>query len=187
MNPGSRSGARTPGKLMPRSRATVDNNFGLLRLVLALLVAFTHSFEFIDGNAAREPFLRLFHTFMISDIAVDGFFLISGYLVTQSYLQSRSSSEYLGKRVLRIYPAYVVACGVSLLIGAIGGGKFPGISLKVVLVAMISLLFFGGVRLGNAFDRVPMHGLNGSMWTIAYEFRCYLAVLIFGGLGVFRR
>lgn len=163
-----------------------NNNFGLLRLCFALLVAFTHSFFFVDGNSSREPMIRLFHNLSLADVSVDGFFLISGYLVTKSYLQSKSGFEYLGKRVLRIYPGYIAACGVSLVIGAIAGGKFPKVDIQSILIGFIGILFFRGVQLKDAFSHVPLHGINGSLWSIAYEFRCYVSLIFLGYLGMFR-
>ena len=162
-----------------------ENNFGLLRLLLALQVAFTHSFFFVDGTATREPLVRAIHL-SLADIAVNGFFLISGFLVTKSYFQSRTPFEYLGKRVLRIYPGYILACAISLLIGAIAGGKFPTINFQSISIASIKVLFFSGVHLDNAFAHVPFPGINGSMWTIAYEFRCYLSLILLSYLGFFR-
>lgn len=171
---------------MPERTDRNTNNFGLLRLCFALLVAFTHSFFFVDGNSAREPLIRSFHSLSLADVSVDGFFLISGYLVTKSYLKSKSRFEYLGKRVLRIYPGYIAACGVSLLIGAIAGGKFPKIDVQSILIGFIGVLFFRGVQLKDAFAHVPFPGINGSLWTIAYEFRCYLALIVLGYLRIFR-
>jgi peptidoglycan/LPS O-acetylase OafA/YrhL len=59
---------------------------------------------------------------------------------------------------------------------------------------------FGGVRriiqhavvldhplMPGTFAESPYPFLNGSMWTIAYEFTCYLAVLVLGTVGFFRK
>ena len=62
-----------------------NNNFGLLRLVLALLVLLSHSSEVIDGNRSREVLTSIFHTISCGDLAVNGFFLLSGYLIVQSW------------------------------------------------------------------------------------------------------
>jgi peptidoglycan/LPS O-acetylase OafA/YrhL len=66
------------------------NNFGMLRLLFAVLVAFAHSFCFVDGSSHREPLFNAFHNLTSGELAVDCFFLISGYLVAQSLLQSKS-------------------------------------------------------------------------------------------------
>ena len=49
--------------------------------------------------------------------AVSVFFLISGYLVTLSWLQTASAGEFVLKRVARIYPGYLAAFAFSFLVG----------------------------------------------------------------------
>ena len=66
--------------------------------------------------------------FLLGQLGLDGFFLISGYLITESYQKSRSSGEYLLKRILRIYPGYVVAYLICILaVGPFVGGQFAAI------------------------------------------------------------
>jgi peptidoglycan/LPS O-acetylase OafA/YrhL len=170
-------------KMPPAQRA---NNFGLLRITLATLVILTHSFYFVDGNALREPLIRWFHTLEFGDVAVDGFFIISGYLVTKSFLQSRSRAEYLGKRVLRIYPGYIMACAVSVVIGINVGATLPHIDFSLIMVAYVQLLLMCGVHLDHTFAHSAYPGVNGSLWSIPYEFRCYLLLILLGLLGTFR-
>jgi peptidoglycan/LPS O-acetylase OafA/YrhL len=163
-----------------------ENNFGLLRITFATLVILTHSFYFVDGNALREPLVRWFHTLEFGDVAVDGFFIISGYLVTKSFLRSRSNAEYIGKRVLRIYPGYIMACAVSVLIGINVGATLPHIDFTMIMVAYVQLLLMGGVHLDHTFSHSAYPGVNGSLWSISYEFRCYLLLIVLGMLGAFR-
>lgn len=161
------------------------NNFGFLRLLLAALVILSHSPELIDGNRSRELLTRVFGTLSFGEFAVDGFFLISGYLILKSWVCSRSSFEYLCKRVLRIYPGFIVAFVVSLCIGALAGGT-NGKGAVAVIRKVACAGRLGVPSLYGAFKGLPYPMINGAMWTIAYEFRCYLLVMLLGALGVFR-
>lgn len=159
--------------------------FGFLRLLFASLVIVSHATELFDGNREREPLTRLFGTISFGELAVDGFFIISGYLVIASYLKRPVISQYLLRRVARIYPGFVVASIVCLVAitplacagsGQIETDKWGAFTRLLLLQPPISAAFAG----------LPYPRLNGSLWTIAYEFRCYLLVLVLGALGCFR-
>ena len=78
------------------------NNFDGVRIGLALIVVFAHL-----SALTQITNFKIFESFFDSNFAVRGFFAISGYLVTKSYLTSISVLEYTEKRLRRIYPAYV--------------------------------------------------------------------------------
>lgn len=164
------------------------NNFGILRLVLASLVIISHSFELIDGNRIREPLTRIFGTLSVAELAVAGFFIVSGYLVTQSYVGSRSNLSYISKRLLRIYPAFIAASLFCiLLVGPLAGANLAGLSITDWVRILIRMVTLQIPKLSNIFEGQPYPSLNGSMWTIAYEFRCYLVVMLLGTIGLIRR
>ena len=86
-----------------------ENNFDFLRLFLAILVIFSHCYPLGVGTEANEPFIRLTHGQATGGaIAVDLFFIMSGYLITASVLRSEGIRDFLSKRVRRIYPGYMI-------------------------------------------------------------------------------
>lgn len=166
---------------------TPKNNFGLLRLVFAVLVIVSHSYELIDGNRAREPLTLIFGTYSVAEIAVAGFFIVSGYLIAQSYTASMSVPAYLSKRVLRIYPAYIAAslCCI-VLVGPLGGADLAALSIDNWATVIFRILTLQTPKLPNVFAGQHYPSLDGSMWTIAYEFRCYLLLPILGYCALLR-
>jgi len=151
------------------------------------MVIISHSAEMIDGTRSREPLTRLFGTLSFGGFGVDIFFLISGYLITKSYLSSRNL-YYLIKRANRIYPGFLVAYIVSIFIVA----PLAGIKLSSLTPADWGDTIYRAFRLGmpglqGAFASEHYHLLNSPMWTISYEFRCYLFVMLIGALGIYKR
>jgi peptidoglycan/LPS O-acetylase OafA/YrhL len=166
---------------------THKNNFGLLRLVFAALVIVSHSYELIDGNRAREPLTLIFGTYSVAEIAVAGFFIVSGYLIAQSFTASMSVAAYLLKRVLRIYPAYVAASLFCIiLVGPLAGADLAALSIDNWAAVTLRVLTLQTPKLPNVFAGQHYPSLNGSMWTIAYEFRCYLLLPILGYFGLLK-
>src|SRR4051812_18089304 len=96
------------------------NNLNALRLVLAFLVIVSHSYPLSYGmpEGGRREFTYKWTGGQetLGSIAVDLFFLISGFLITASWLRSKSAQEYLVRRVLRIYPGFICALCFSALV-----------------------------------------------------------------------
>lgn len=96
----------------PASPRLAKNNFDLLRVVFALTVCLVHAHAL---SGYRE--LEWIPALLSSEIAVQAFFVVSGFLIFMSYERSRSLKSYLDKRARRIYPAYftiVMLCALSL-------------------------------------------------------------------------
>ena len=160
--------------------------FGFLRLLFASLVVVAHTSELADGNPSREFFHSIFGTISGGGIAVSGFFIISGYLVSGSYLRLNSLPIYLTHRMARIFPGFAVAFLISLFVfGPLGGGS----SLTMPLLAIrkvLSIVFLYRPDGMGAFSDLHVQELNGAMWTIPYEFKCYLVVAFIGFMGWLR-
>jgi peptidoglycan/LPS O-acetylase OafA/YrhL len=169
-------------------RITHDNCFGFLRLLFASLVIAGHSPEFVDGNNAREILTMMFHTMSFGGLAVDGFFIISGFLVTESYMASRSTSSFLAKRVIRIYPGFCVACLVCIFIFApMAGAEQHHFAPAWWVVQIEQTLTLNGPVIKGALPGLHLPFLTGAMWTIKFEFICYLLVAASGALGLLQK
>lgn len=154
------------------------NNFSLLRLVFAILVIVGHSPELIDGDRSRDFLVRISGSLFSGDVAVDGFFLISGYLIFKSFESSSSIKDYIFKRIVRIYPGFISAFLATIFIfGPLAGGFFMDIP---VIKTAVKLIVLGLPSVPGAFSGLAHPEMNGSMWTISYEFRCYIMVIIIG-------
>ena len=170
-----------------------ENNLNIIRLLLAVFVIFAHSFPIISGNSHYEWFMRLTRRQSTSGgLAVSAFFMISGFLITASWLNSKSSGDYLRNRILRIYPGFLVAsvfCAV--VVAPLGSGLPWGEYMRALLHSKGEWLFhtftLNYPHLPPTFVHMPLpQAVDDSMWTIRYEFWCYLLVSLLGVLGVFK-
>jgi len=174
------------------SKAPRANNLDFLRLFFASLVIWSHSYPLLRGEAnASEPVSRLTRGQTTGGgLAVAFFFIISGFLITQSWFSSRGVGNFARKRVLRLYPGFIVVSAFCAYVAAPLGGAPWGELLHAFSLPRFlmnqALLYLPAV--GGAFARHPMpYVLNGSAWTIKYEFWCYGIVAVFGLLGLLKR
>jgi peptidoglycan/LPS O-acetylase OafA/YrhL len=159
-----------------------ENNFDFMRLSLAALVIYSHAFALGMGSEVQEPLMRVTHGQVSGGaFAVDAFFVMSGFLIAASAERSRGVGSFLKKRVMRIYPAFVVSAVLLLvLVLPLSGGRllYAGLPAQAgdFLLQTLRLREFSyaGVFAGNPFPDV----LNGSTWSVQYEFWCYLGVAL---------
>lgn len=169
------------------------NNFDFIRFALSTLVLVSHSSQLIDGDRSREPLARITADgITLGEFAVNGFFLLSGFLIVQSWLFTDGLLAYLQKRILRIYPAFVVAGVISIvLVGAAGAvhalAYWQAMDTHYVWFAFKRLFSLRVPSTPPTFDGLPFPSVNGSIWTVRYEFFCYLMVVALGWAGVFRK
>jgi peptidoglycan/LPS O-acetylase OafA/YrhL len=157
-----------------------DNNFNLLRLLAALTVIYAHSFAVL-GRSPDDIVTLGQVGVSLSDLAVDVFFVTSGFLVTGSLVNRGSLIKFIWARALRIYPALWVMLALTVFILAPALTSWP---LADYLTSPKTHEYFakdatllGGVRwsLPGVFDSLPLRGeFNGSLWTLPVELRLYL-------------
>jgi peptidoglycan/LPS O-acetylase OafA/YrhL len=166
-----------------------NNALNALRLVLATGVFLGHSFALTGRQISFAPADQL-----AGQLWVDGFFAISGFLVTSSWLRDPRVGAYFVARGLRIFPGlWVCLIITAFVIAPIGVALQGGQNLwkseapiAYVLNNCTSMTF--QVDIGGSPQGVPHPGMwNGSLWTLQFEVLCYILVVVFGVLGLLRR
>ena len=171
-----------------------DNALGIVRLVLASLVIFDHAFPL--GGWGHDPVLDLTGgQATLGSIAVGGFFAISGYLIAKSG-QTADVVQFLWRRVLRIFPAFLVVLIVTafavgpvlwLLEGRSLGAYFTtGAGGPFAYITANWTLTIGQWGIHDLLVTTTPYGestgisaFNGSLWTLRYEWWCYLVIAVF--------
>jgi peptidoglycan/LPS O-acetylase OafA/YrhL len=108
----------------PARQVHRNHQFDFLRILFATLVILAHAPELTDGNNSREIFSRLTHSNLsFGALGVDGFFLLSGYLIVNSWQKNPELLNFARNRLLRILPGYLVAALLSTVaIGLLAPG-----------------------------------------------------------------
>jgi peptidoglycan/LPS O-acetylase OafA/YrhL len=153
------------------------NNFDLLRLLFASIVVLYHCYDLSFSPA------YLWIPYVASaNLAVQGFFAMSGFLIIGSYESSSTLRSYLSKRGRRILPAYWAALIFTLILGMffstlhLGAFLSSGSTWKYA-GANFCFANFLHPSLPGLFDKNPvMSSVNGSLWTIKLEVMFYLSV-----------
>jgi peptidoglycan/LPS O-acetylase OafA/YrhL len=153
------------------------NNFDLLRLLFASIVVLYHCYDLSFSPA------YLWIPYVASaNLAVQGFFAMSGFLIIGSYESSSTLRSYLNKRGRRILPAYWAALIFTLILGMF----FSTLPVRAFLSSGSTWKYAGAnfcfanflhPSLPGLFEKNPvMSSVNGSLWTIKLEVMFYLSV-----------
>lgn len=113
--------------------------------------------------------------------------MISGYLITKSFIQTKGFKYYFVKRILRIFPGYLICFLIcDFLIAPFVGSDKVHLSFKFLTSIIGDIIFLRGPSVAGAFHGLHHAALDGSMWTIPYEFKCYIATALLGLIGLYR-
>ena len=130
------------------------NSFGALRLLASLSVIYTHSFPLALGAAFHEPLIGL--PFSLGTLGVFVFFVISGILVTKSFIQSRSVVHFL------VYSSEDISSPGGLsgaMCSCHGAARYAGVLVRIfhiipTLDLLVERYFLAGRRADHAAGSV---------------------------------
>lgn len=166
------------------------NNFDLIRLSAAFLVLIHHSSSILYGYSLKwDPFEKLIGMNM-GNLGVKVFFIISGFLIAKSWQNKDSIFSFTIARFLRIYPAAIVVVLISVLffgffISTLSFAEYISHSTTLQYLQNCSIyrMYY---NLPGVFENNPISGVNGSLWTLPYEFTCYIIIGIIGIIGLIK-
>lgn len=153
---------------MSARAVSTHNNFTLLRLLLATLVVLGHFKTLPDHQASG--------LFAYADMAVQAFFIVSGYLVFASFDRQPELRPFYLHRLFRIYPLYLVTVlvqGIAMAIAS-GGVAEHGMELMHYLALNLAMANFMAYDVGGILSGLPNPGINPSLWTLKIEVAFYL-------------
>jgi peptidoglycan/LPS O-acetylase OafA/YrhL len=162
----------------------VRDNFDAVRLIASLTVLYGHAYP-LTGTVGPAMFGN-----SMPSLAVKAFFVVSGFLVSESWCRDPSVARYLIRRALRIFPALVMVIVFSVLIA---GPILTNLSLREYFGSpwtwkyLSNILFNPSYMLPGVFDtNVYPVAVNGSLWSLPVECAMYLTLplMAFTGRGL---
>lgn len=151
-----------------------------LRGVAALLVVIYHIFEgFAFAQTTNGEGSGLITTLNHGHIAVDFFFMLSGFVISYAYddrWQSMTLGGFVKRRLIRLHPMIIMGAiigAISFLLG--GSQQWSGASTSVgwIVVAMLLCMLMVPATPGASYDvrgNGEMFSLNGSQWSLFFEY-----------------
>lgn len=166
-----------------------ENNINLLRLIAASSVIFSHAYDLLGHH---DPIMTM-TGYSGGWVAVSVFFTLSGYLIYNSIYYGKNPKNYMMARCLRIFPALVV----MLILSVFALGLFFSTSSYHEFFTSTEtwrylfgnmILYDPRYTLPGVFENNIVHfAVNGSLWTLRFEFTCYLITLALFLAGVYKQ
>lgn len=145
------------------------NNLDALRLLFAALVVLAHA-NVLMRYDLTTPLLHA------SGWAVDGFFIVSGMLVLDSWRNRPELRAYALRRFFRIWPLCATLVVVQAAVLWAVQPAVPAREVAGYLGANLVFLNFLAQSIGPLLDGTVVPAANGSLWTLKIEAAFYVAV-----------
>lgn len=148
-----------------------------LRGVAALMVVCFHLFEAFATNPANQI---INHGYL----AVDFFFLLSGFVVGYAYDgRPMSVSDFLKRRLIRLHPMVIAGAvigGATYFVGARWSEHIAETSVGALLLAVaLNMLLLPSPRGIEPRGSGEMFALNGPSWSLFFEYLGNLLYILF--------
>ena len=150
---------QSPAEAMPL-KARINYLDGMRGIAIGMVVLF-HAFRDIwpESLIARYGLM-----------GVELFFMVSGFVILLTLEKCRTFGEFFGRRWMRLYPAMLIACAVTLILWFLVPPPPPDVSVWPGLT-LIDDRWYSWVFGQN------IKSLDGAYWTLYLEMRFYV---IFG-------
>lgn len=148
-----------------------NNNFNMVRFFAAVLVIYGHM-----AHIAGVPVFSVLNV-PVSTLGVKIFFIISGYLITESYLRDSNIIRYSIRRFFRIIPglAFLILLSVFVL-----GPIFTTLSRHDYFANSMTYDYLRNIALNvryalpGVFEaNIYPNAVNGSLWSLPAEVAMY--------------
>lgn len=166
-----------------------DNFFTPLRILFAIMVVIGHAYVVALRDTQAE--FNLFFHYKPSYLAVNLFFIASGFLVTKSMLYREDVAEFGSARILRIYPALAIHV---LFVMFVMGPFVTNLPLKEFFTdpqfytqpVQVLSFYQAQMTLPGALSTNAEQLGSAPLWTLRYEIMAYIGTAIAFSLGLMK-
>lgn len=176
--------AYRPSSAFPDSKPHYEILDGL-RGTAALLVLVYHIFEGLAFAAGVDTISFMNHGYL----AVDFFFILSGYVIGYAYddrlASGMTAGQFIKRRLIRLHPMIIMGGLVGAAAYFVQGGvKWDGtpVAVSLVMLALLCGMFMIPAAQGSRLDvrgNGEMFPLNGPSWSLFFEYIGNLLYVLF--------
>ena len=151
-----------------------------LRGVAAILVLFYHIFEgFSFAEITNEDGDGIIRTLNHGHIAVDFFFILSGFVLSYAYddrWKKMNTWQFFKRRLIRLHPMLIMGAVIGTIAFAfVGFEKWDGATTPTgwIMIAMLLTMFMIPAIPGVPYEvrgNGEMFPLNGPAWSLFFEY-----------------